>query len=131
MRIYIASKTRHALLWRSYRQWGVNIISSWIDEAGEGQTRDFTDLWRRCVEEVKSADRLVLYVGAEQEGHLRGAFVEVGVALASGIEVHIVCDFAGASASYKRLRLGSWYHLHPLVAFSESLDLSFNYEKQS
>jgi len=59
-RIYIASKTKHPLMWRGLRQ-AMNIISTWIDEAGEGETADFSDLWHRCINEATTADALIAY----------------------------------------------------------------------
>lgn len=89
--IYIASKTKHADKWRAMRADGWPIISTWIDEAGPGETEDFTDLWRRCVDEAKSAGALLVY--REPDEVLKGAFVEVGAALAAGVPVVAVgCD---------------------------------------
>jgi hypothetical protein len=79
---YIASKTKHADKWRELRDnAGVNIISTWIDEAGVGETKCFSDLWTRCINEASSADVLIVYV--EEGEQLKGGFVEVGAALAS------------------------------------------------
>jgi len=50
--IYIASKSKHAPQWRALRDSGVPIISTWIDEAGEGETLDWTALWKRCIHEA-------------------------------------------------------------------------------
>ncbi|HEX2554191.1 MAG TPA: hypothetical protein VHL98_10845 [Microvirga sp.] len=89
--IYIASKTTHAARWRDLRSAGLPIISTWIDEAGKGETACFADLWRRCVSEAASADALIVY--REPGEVLKGAFVEVGAALASGKPVYAVgCD---------------------------------------
>lgn len=86
--IYVASKTRHADMWRRYRDDGAPIISTWIDEAGEGESACLTDLWRRCIEEASRASALVLYCA---EGDvLKGAWVELGAALASGKPVFAV-----------------------------------------
>lgn len=78
--IYVASKTAHASMWREYRSVGAPIISTWIDEAGAGETTDFADLWTRCVMEARDALCLVLY---RLPGEiLKGALVEAGAALA-------------------------------------------------
>ncbi|ORE90962.1 hypothetical protein [Aurantimonas sp. 22II-16-19i] len=87
--IYVASKTRHAAIWRLYRDrddWPIN--ATWIDEAGEGESGDLADLWRRCIHEASTADALVCY--REDEDVLKGAWVEVGAALASGVPVYAV-----------------------------------------
>lgn len=90
-KIYMASKTVHARRWRDLRAAGINIISTWIDEAGAGETKCFTDLWRRCASEAAEADALVVY--REPGEVLKGAFVEVGCALNAGKPVFAVgCD---------------------------------------
>lgn len=90
-RIYMASKTAHAPRWRQLRAEGVPIISTWIDEAGKGETADFTDLWERCVDEAATATAVIVY--REPGEVLKGAFVEVGAALSMGVSVYAVgCD---------------------------------------
>lgn len=54
MRIYIASKSVHGSRWVEMRKRGAPFISTWIDESGPGQTSDWRDLTRRCVEEASS-----------------------------------------------------------------------------
>jgi hypothetical protein len=78
-KIYIASKTKHADKWIKLRSEGVDIISTWIDEAGEGQSEDMADLCKRCVDECLSCDYLIIY--REPDDYLRGAFIEMGIAL--------------------------------------------------
>ena len=48
-------------MWRQLRNSGWRITSSWIDEAGEGETDDFSELWARISREIWRADALVLY----------------------------------------------------------------------
>ena len=86
--IYIASKTRHADRWVTMRAAGAPIISTWIDEAGEGQSADLHDLWDRCISESKSCGVLIVY--REPEDVLKGAWVEIGAALAAGVPVYAV-----------------------------------------
>ena len=83
--IYIASKTVHAQKWRELRANGVPINSTWIDEAGQGESKDLADLWWRCIRE--SSDALCTIVYREEGEILKGAFIEVGSALASGMMV--------------------------------------------
>jgi hypothetical protein len=83
--IYVASKTKHAHLWRRARAEGLPINSTWIDEAGAGESACLNDLWRRCIAEASSADVLIVY--CEPGDVLKGAWVEVGAALASGVKV--------------------------------------------
>ncbi len=86
--IYVASKTAHAMMWRTYRLNGWPIISTWIDEAGVGESASLEDLWRRCIDEAKGARAVLLY--REPGEVLKGAFVEAGAALANGVPVHAV-----------------------------------------
>lgn len=89
--IYIASKTSHAPRWRQLRAEGLPVNSTWIDEAGKGETKCFTNLWGRCVGEAAGADAVIVY--REPGEVLKGAFVEAGAALASGVPVYAVgCD---------------------------------------
>lgn len=111
---YVASRASvpaRGQMWRALRATGVPIVSSWIDEDGPGQTPDMSVLWQRIAAEVASATDLVLYV-ERSDFPLKGAFVEVGMALALGKTVTIVCpdlDFG------EKLKLvGSWI-LHPNV----------------
>lgn len=87
--IYIASKTKHADRWRFLRdKVGEPIISTWIDEAGVGQTADFNDLWQRCLREATTCQVLIVY--REPEDVLKGAWVEMGAALAAGVPVYAI-----------------------------------------
>lgn len=81
MKIYIASKTTHGPRWRELRSAGAPFNSTWIDEAEAGATSDWQDLWMRCISEASAADVLIVY--REPGETLKGAWVEVGAALAS------------------------------------------------
>jgi hypothetical protein len=90
--IYVASRAsipERPAMWRRLRDEGWPITSTWIDEAGEGQTADFTELWDRITREIAAANKLVLY--AERDDFpLKGAILEAGIALGMGKPV-IVC----------------------------------------
>lgn len=86
--IYVASKTKHADRWRAWRSAGLPIISTWIDEAGPGESADLSDLWIRCIREASECELLVCY--READDVLKGAFIELGAALANGREVWAV-----------------------------------------
>ncbi len=84
MKIYIASKASHRPRWRELRdRFGVPIISRWIDvedKFNDDPTGlDYEELWDWCVEDCKICDVLVVF--AEFGEVLKGALVEVGVAL--------------------------------------------------
>jgi hypothetical protein len=96
--VYIASKTKYAPLWRQMRdEQGIPIIGTWIDEAGAGETSDFADRWRRCIAESSSCDLFILFV--EPDDHIKGALVELGVALHAERSVAIVGDCPSVPAS--------------------------------
>ena len=124
MKVYGASRASlpaRPEMWRDLRSRGANIISTWIDEAGEGETQDFRQLWGRIQHEVASADRLVLYVEPE-DFPLKGALIEVGMALALNIPVWVVAP--GVKLNKRDLKpLGSWA-LHPLVLFCSHIELA-------
>lgn len=87
--IYIASKTKHAERWRFLRdKLGEEIISTWIDEADDYATLDWPGLWRRCTSEASSAQVMILYREPSEE--LKGAWVELGAAMATGVPIFAI-----------------------------------------
>ncbi|WP_244497767.1 dATP/dGTP pyrophosphohydrolase domain-containing protein [Aureimonas sp. AU40] len=86
--IYTASKTKHAPVWQDYRARGWPINSTWIDEAGPGESADLSDLWDRCIREASTASVLVVY--READDVLKGGWAEVGAALACGVPIYAV-----------------------------------------
>lgn len=113
--IYVASRASNPCrpaMWRSMRAEGARICSSWIDEAGEGETSSLSELWQRIADEIRQSVALVLY--AEQEDFpLKGALIEVGIALGMGKPV-IIC-LPKVELSPRSFRpIGSWIN-HPLV----------------
>lgn len=88
MVIYTASKTKHADKWIDLRAKGYPINSTWIDEAGPGETIDHNDLWKRCLQESADAEVMILY--REPGDELKGAWVELGVALTNDTKVFAV-----------------------------------------
>lgn len=116
--IYIASRTRHAPKWRELRETGWPICSTWIDEAGEGETSDFADLWTRCVAEASSCDALILFREADEP--LNGALVEAGAALAHGRPVLGVGTFKSFSHHPLFTSCGIDYALSRAMAHCDS-----------
>jgi len=86
--IYIASKSAHGERWRDLRATGVPVISTWIDESEAGATIDWRSLWTRCTVEAARCRALIVY--REPGETLKGAWVEVGAALAAGRPVYAV-----------------------------------------
>jgi hypothetical protein len=60
--------------------YNMNVISSWIHEAEEGQTSDYEDLTLRCFRELIDCDFVILFSNDDEE-FLKGALMEVGAAL--------------------------------------------------
>lgn len=128
MRIYVASRAsipERSAMWRQLRADGVNIVSSWIDEAGSGETANLSEHWQNICKEIISSERLILYV-QETDFPLKGAFVEVGIALGHSIPVCVVtpdCNFS--TPSYRPI--GSWI-THPLVRVMRNMQQALREE---
>jgi hypothetical protein len=126
-KIYVASKMFYAQLWRGQRELGYNIISTWIDEAGVGQTKDFGDLAVRCIREASEADVLIVF-GLKDEV-LKGALAEVGAALAFGRKV-LITKIGTEEAYNSSISSSTIITNHPNVRFMKSLEEAFNYIKK-
>lgn len=125
--VYVASRASvpdRPLMWRTWREKGLPIISSWIDEAGEGQTADNMDLWMRIHGEVAQASGLVLFV-TQDDFPLKGALIEVGMALALNKPVALVAPGVMLQPHTGR-PLGSWIH-HPNVHLAPSIPAAFRH----
>lgn len=105
--IYVASRVKHADLWKAYRAQGVPIIASWIDEAGDGETADFVELWQRIRKEIADSKGLVFYAAGVEDFPFKGAFVEVGMALALGKPVYAALENVMLEGRTMR-PVGSW-----------------------
>ena len=126
MKYYVASRAslpERPAMWKHFRDdLGIEITSSWIDEAGPGETADLGELWRRICDEIFESDCLVLYVEMG-DFPLKGALIEVGIALGMDKPIRIVapeCEFP--APSYRPI--GSWVN-HPNVQFFVNLNEAF------
>lgn len=119
--IYVASRASvpaRSAMWRDLRDQGWRITSSWIDEAGNGETADFAELWERIMNEIAEARKLVLFAEPD-DFPLKGALIEAGIALGMGKRV-IVC-LPGVKLDPRSSRpLGSWI-AHPNVVRIDGL----------
>lgn len=123
--IYVASRAsvpERGQMWRELRRQGINIISSWIDEDGQGETGDFGELWKRITNEISKSDALVLFAEAS-DFPLKGAFIEAGIALGMGLPV-IVC-LPGIVLDEGYRPIGSWIN-HPLVSRVDDIESAIN-----
>lgn len=120
--IYVASRASvpsRPAMWRELRAAGWPIVSTWIDEAGPGETADLGELWQRIEAEVRSARGLVLHVEPD-DFPLKGALIEVGMALAMGKRVGVYAP--GVELEPCSMRpLGSWAK-HPQVCICTTLE---------
>lgn len=115
---YVASRCRHAPMWRELRDRGFRINATWIDEAGAGETADMMLLWDRISREVSLSSRLVLYI-EPADFPIKGALVEAGMAIACLIPVMIVAPKVKLDASFRPI--GSWMR-HPMVHTYRNID---------
>lgn len=107
--VYTASKTKYAPMWQGLRLSGINVISTWIDEAEVGDTDDLADLWDRCIEEASTCDVLLAYRGASDE-ILKGAFIEIGAALSAGAHVFLAGPFEESFTHHQSVRKFATLH---------------------
>lgn len=115
MILYVASRASipaRSAMWRELRdKHNFDIVSTWIDEAGEGETNDFVELWTRIWREISGCDGLILY--AEKDDFpLKGALVEVGIALGMDKRVAAILPFELENRTLRPV--GSWLK-HPNV----------------
>ncbi len=119
--VYVASRasiSARGEMWRAFRAEGVVITSSWIDEDGPGQTPSMADLWERIQREISVSTHLVLYV-EKTDLPLKGAFIEAGMALMTGLHVNVVARGFEDQDEVKRL-VGSWTN-HRKVSFFDDV----------
>jgi len=115
--IYAASRAsilKRGEMWRNIRAAGVNITSSWIDEDGPRQSHMPT-LWDSILRDIDNSDCLILYAQSINDLPLKGALVEVGMALMADKPVFTILP----SMPQERY-FGSWV-AHPLVTQCKSL----------
>lgn len=124
-KFYVASRATNRArpaMWAKLRdELGFDINSSWVDLALAGGAPDLSELWSNIVAEIKDCDCLVLYAEAD-DFPLKGAFVEVGLALGQGIPVRIVAP--GVSIALEDFKpFGSWAK-HYLVSFHSDVEVA-------
>lgn len=116
LRVYPASKVKHAQKWLDLHANDPDFFfhARWLKASKtESNFNDiaFERLWGMCQEDVENADVILAY--AEKGDVLKGAFVEVGMALAYGVKVvEIGCE-------------GSWVNHEGVTRFEtleEALD---------
>jgi hypothetical protein len=94
-------------MWRKLLEEGYPIVSSWIHQE-DINARQMQFLWDRIDEEILTATCLVLYTDPD-DGPIKTAMTEVGMALARGVPVFVVAGDAEALLLWSLLS-------HPNVA---------------
>ncbi|MFZ1720075.1 MAG: hypothetical protein WAU28_01840 [Candidatus Moraniibacteriota bacterium] len=94
MKIYCASKSKHAPLWIEWKKRGVEITSSWLDKFDQGRLPDQTKHWDQILEDISGSDALLFY---SETGEIqRGAIAEFGIAFALGKKLFYVGPIEGS-----------------------------------
>jgi len=116
-RVYIASKAKYRAEWRALRAKGYDIISRWIDTPDEyiGTTigesdLDYSDLWTAIVQDVYYCNMLIVVIRPGDV--LKGALVEVGIALATDAEIWVV-------GAQEDIRANGTWVAHPKINVSK------------
>jgi hypothetical protein len=92
--IYIASKVKHAHKWKLLQKRGVLFNCAWLNITEEHlNSAAYEKLWDCIIADVKNCAALILYV--EKDDVLKGALIEVGVALACGIPIYVIGEAPG------------------------------------
>jgi hypothetical protein len=88
MKVYCASKSKHAPLWLKWKARGAQITSSWLDKFDQGRLPDQTSHWNSILEDIKNTDGLLFY---SEPGEIqKGAIAEFGIAFALGKKLFYV-----------------------------------------
>ena len=127
-RYYVCSRVKHAPYWIALREKGISIVSSWIDEAGDNETEDFGELWKRIESEIYSDCNALLMMVYPEDFPLKGALVEVGIALAYNKKIYIYAPNVILEGRTFR-PLGSWIK-HPNVTFIDNIENFLQLEQQ-
>lgn len=120
--IYVASRASAPMyprLWKEFRSKGYPIISSWIDQAGPGETESMEVLWSLITNEIRHATVLCFY-SEITDLPVKGALVEVGMALMHNIPVYVRVPGINSRVTLTRI-LGSWMN-HPNIIPFDSLE---------
>lgn len=126
MKIYGASKTQHAPLWEQMHRKGVDLVSNWhapevMKTYADDDPALLAVLWMRIYHEIGVANCLVLYVTPDDKTPLKGALVEVGMALAMGKPIHVVRPGVKLGEFFRPL--GSWIAHTNVILYEEHLGL--------
>lgn len=94
--IYIASKVKHAQRWLDLKAKGYPFNSRWLTAPNDMTPEQYAELWGKISQDVMIADALILYV--ELGEVLKGALIEMGMAMANNTPVYVVGEYPGFTA---------------------------------
>ena len=112
-------------MWRKLQQEVPHVFfnARWIKRAekeSDLKEDDFRDLWKECQQDIHDADVLLVY--AEDGDHLKGALVEVGMALSRTVKVILVTPVKDKHV------YGTWMHadgVEWVTTMEEAMDLLY------
>ena len=87
---YVASKTKYVELWKDLRDEGLPIISTWIDEAGQEETKCQKESFAKFSTEIQDCSLFILF--AMDEDIMKGSYIELGIAMSHNKPVIIYCE---------------------------------------
>jgi hypothetical protein len=108
VKVYCASKAKHAVWWQALRGAGISIEAPWIDAelnqpgAPEVRPDQWQRHWRDCIANAADADVVLFYAGEDERQC--GALLECGAALAAGKQVFVVSPYEWTFAHHERCR---------------------------
>jgi hypothetical protein len=108
MKIYVASKAKHAHWWRALQAAGVPIDAPWITWQGnaagaEPGADDWRKHWAGCIDAAAAVD-ICLFVNLDGE-QACGALIEAGAAIAAGKRVFVVSPDWWSFQTHPRARV--------------------------
>lgn len=112
MKIYCASKSKHAPLWNEWKAKGVLITSSWLDKFDQGRLPDQTTHWNSIVSDIQHSDALLLY--SEPGEVQKGALAEFGIAFAFGKILFYVGPLEGSLTAVEHKKVQRYNTLEAL-----------------
>lgn len=122
MKIYCASKSRHAPLWQEWKARGVAITSSWLDKFDQGRLPDQTSHWNDILRDIESSDALVLYSQEDDNLKHKGALAEFGIGFALGKKLFYVGPLENSLTAVEHERVTIYDTLEEL--FKEECGIS-------
>lgn len=88
MKVYCASKSKHAPLWLEWKDKGVQVTSSWLAKFDQGRLSDQTGHWNTILNDIQNSDGVLFY---SEPGEIqKGAIAEFGIGFALGKKLFYV-----------------------------------------